>query len=93
MGYSPHTGVWLAVTGLALVVQLGEEGEQDLDAPYRVQRSGDGVGHRGSDVLGARGRERAITLVYLRGSVCMCALLVHARVGSSLTDLQHECVR
>ena len=61
MGYSPHTGVWVAVTGQALMVQLGEEGEQDLDAPYRVQRSGDGVGHRGSDVLGVRGGERVIS--------------------------------
>lgn len=48
--HSPDCGVDAAVVEL-FVVQLSKERKQDLDAPYRVDGTVDGVGNNGLHVL------------------------------------------
>ncbi len=48
--HSPDCGVHAAVIEL-FVVQLSEEGEQNLDASYRVDGAVDGVGNDGLHIL------------------------------------------
>lgn len=51
--HSPDCSVHTAVIEL-FVVQLSEEGEQDLDTSYRVDGAVDGVGNNGLHILWAR---------------------------------------
>ena len=75
---SPDGGVHLAFV-LLVVVQLGEEREEHLDAPDGVDGTVDGVGHDGLHILHEergmereRGTERERERGNQRESVCVC---------------------